>query len=163
MVTTILALGIGLLCTNLWPDWPRPIRHLGPVMLTVALVVNLYQSWVKNEIIWGICWAAIILVGVVQFFRGLRYKEQLKGAQEWPLTKGTWGQNYKGGGNHLVYYDYQVNDGYYSGVFVAGSTLERGLSSRLDGIRGKRVLVRYRPEMPEISTIFTSDQVRSSS
>ena len=78
VVTTILALGIGLLCTNLWPDWPRPIRHLGPVMLTIALVVNLYKSWVKKEIILGVCWAAIILFGVVAYVRKLRLQRSLE-------------------------------------------------------------------------------------
>ena len=161
MVTTILALGIGLLYTNLWPHWPRPIRHLGPVMLTVALVVNLYQSWMKKEIILGICWAAVILFGVVAYIRKLRSQRQFRDAKHWPLTKGGFSGNYEDGGERVIYYGYKVGDSHYSGFVAAGSTLSRDLKSRLDALKGKPALIRYKPDQPEISTLFQSDQLEA--
>ena len=161
MLTTILAFGIGLLCTNLWPDWPRPIRHLGPVTLTVALVLDLYQSWMKKETFSGICWAAVILLGVVAYIRNQRLQRQFKDAKHWTLTKGGFSGNYEDGGDRVIYCGYQVAGSYYSGFVAAGSTLTTGLKSRLDALKGKPALIRYKPDQPEISTLFQSDQLEA--
>lgn len=49
VLAAILAFGVGLICTNLWPDWPRPIRHLGPVVMIPTFVLSVRRSWMRKE------------------------------------------------------------------------------------------------------------------
>src|SRR6266568_2884469 len=87
VLTTILGFGTGLVCTNLWPDWPRPLRKWGLAILFLALVLDVRQSWVRRETFWAICYAAVVLLAIVLFIRKLRVQSQFQGAEEWPLTK----------------------------------------------------------------------------
>ncbi len=62
------------------------------------------------------------------------------------------------GADRIVHYGYQVGGSYYSGSVVAGSTLSNGLKDRLDVLKGRPAVIRYKPDQPEISTLFKSDQ-----
>jgi len=86
---------------------------------------------------------------------------QFRNTKHWPLTKGVFSGNYEDGGERVIYYGYKVGDSHYSGFVAAGSTISRDLKSRLDALKGKPALIRYKPDQPEISTLFQSDQIEA--
>ena len=150
-----LITAIGVLAQLFWLIRQR-LLWIGWVTLWLAFLS--LQGWSRGEKFSAACCAAVAVFGVVQFFRELKSRGQFKNAQKWPLAKGTWGRNYEAGGQRLLCYIYQVSESYYSGKFVAGSTFTLGIKSRLDELQGKPIMVRYKLEKPEISTVFRADQ-----
>ncbi len=88
--------------------WLMRYRLLWIASLTVAYAFMSPGWWAKGEMFSVVCGGAVVVFGVVQFFRGLRYKEQLKDARKWPLTKGGFSGNYEDGEGRVIYYGYQV-------------------------------------------------------
>jgi len=160
-VATLLAMTAALATPNIWPRWLTLHRHWALALIMFALVLDLHQAWLKNDTFWEICGLATVLFGGVQYVRRFRVQRQFRDAEHWPVTKGGFSGNYEDGDSRVIYYGYQVNGSYYSGFVAAGSTLSKGLKSRLDALRGKPALIRYKPDQPEISTLFKSDQIES--
>lgn len=130
--------------------------------LIIACVAGASQSsWRRGELLWAILYAVTVAFGLVQIFRAAQFSRQFAGARDWPLAKGGFSGSYVDGENRVIYYGYKVNDSHYSRSVVAGSSLKKGLKARLDALKGKPVFVRYKPDKPEISTLFSSDQTES--
>jgi hypothetical protein len=125
----------------------------------LGLSLAMFRCW--NEPVWTVVYAAVGAFGLVQIFRKTRFRNQFRDAKHWPLTKGGFSGNYEDGGDRVIYYGYKVGDSHYSGFVVAGSTLIRGLKSRLDDLKGRPAFIRYKPDQPQISTLFKSDQLES--
>ena len=73
-------------------------------------------------------------------------------AAHWP-TGGQIAGSYPEGDLKEVYYSYQVGGSYYSGCFWKN----RFNRKNLETLKGRQVLVRYKPDRPEISFLLDSD------
>jgi hypothetical protein len=128
----------------------------------LTLFLSMVRCWREGNRFWAIIAAGAVIFGLVQVFRRFQSSAQFEGAQQWPLTRGQWAHRYVRDDSRVIDYWYQANGGYYSGSFAAGSPFTRGLGARLDDLKGKPMMVRYKPEKPEISVVFRSDQVNLS-
>ena len=118
------------------------------------------DSWRRGELLWAVLLAGTVAFGLFQVFREIRFHRQFKDAPHWPCAQGAFSGNHVDKGNRVLFYVYEVNYSHYVGSVVAGSMLKKGLKARLESLVGKPVIVRYKPDKPEISTLLSSDQTQ---
>jgi hypothetical protein len=93
----------------------------------------------------------LIVQSVGWIFHSENRRVDLARSSSWPLVTGRVSKTYAAGERWETYYSYQVNGAYFSGSF-------RSLRFPVE-LQGKNVLVRYKPDQPEVSLFFDSDQI----
>jgi len=110
-------------------------------------------------------WQEVLLI-VVAVGTGTWTWFKFRHAHSWPSAQGTVLSVSTGssGGGHFerwvaqLTYTYVVDGQYYSGVHTIRARSERRAEERIEGWKGRVVVVRYSPTKHEVSTLLRSDQ-----
>ena len=95
----------------------------------LTLFLSMVRWWREGDRFWAIIAVGVVIFGLVQVFRRFQSSAQFEGAQQWPLTRGQWAHSYVRDDARVIDYWHQVNGGYYSGSFAAGSPFTQGAGS----------------------------------
>ena len=155
-----LVTAAGTVALLFWVFWPRRSRQFRIFGAILAFAYLSVRWWVKGDHFWSLVACLSVAMGIAQYFRERRRLSLFKDCRSWPLAQGKWGQHYISNDSRVICYEYDVNGTYYSGIHNAGSMLAVGLKSSLDDLRDKPLLVRYKREEPELSTVLKSDQLQ---